>query len=671
LAEFCKLVVDNMNRVNTWIEWDCDIDGNVTHYSGKLVAMQPVGEKVRYQWGRGSDYGVGILFTEGLPEVGSHGKDPELLSDVDWCVVTAVRQWKMDFPKKRVNPPVYPQPVNHMPDDEYSTVWDVEHPELEPYDESAIATSMAYDVSDVEWVTYSYVDGSTVEGDMPLPTGEPSDPNDVFVTRQGVTFYLRVTRHYDDPRTGEHWESVTHDERVSINRGVTYHPVIEHDWQIDPVTPESGGVTDEYQDTESLLLSYDCHSCLAVLQDLCVQWDGWEWLVEDEVYHTFVDGETLVCGTITMRRTSSPRVRRQHTMGFGRSGGLSSLRCNYADDTNVPSRVYFYGGTQNIPQYYRNTRICLPDKSKKDSYIDFSEMGIFPLGVGNRLCETVVLFDGIFPAAVPFSIEPSWGIAMVTDSGGRHYLQLTIPQGRFFDIAAKWQDNADDYAEWLLWKGYEDSVEHRQDYASYYVEKGVSKYMVADETPMFTFQTGALGGYSLSVHSSKVASGNVVVLLNVVKEPNAEDDGYHVPNATVCCSVGDKFIVDGINMPVSYTYYKDGGSADWSAENALWKASLDYMYKVADRIDYEIETARDYVARRNESFRTFDTVTFGNVLFDGVPTVKRRVMAVELDLVDAYSYKLTVTNRGVGNRFAWLSRFLSQNMVSQSQATNR
>lgn len=69
------------------------------------------------------------------------------------------------------------------------------------------------------------------------------------------------------------------------------------------------------------------------------------------------------------------------------------------------------------------------------------------------------------------------------------------------------------------------------------------------------------------------------------------------------------------------------------------------MNEVAEKVDYEISIAMDFVKRNNVRFSVFDGIQFTDVLTKYAPTLKKRIVSVELDLIDGYTYKLKITNR--------------------------
>lgn len=693
LAEFGRLIVRNMNDNNMFIEWDLDDPhGEPRHLKAKFygTARDPHDTTTLYMWGTGFNHdleGIGerFIYTNGIPVIDDehevYAVDPEDLSNMLDCVITAVHQWTLDFPKKQSTPAEYPPAPTPVPPTVYVLLWDTENPVVGDVD--ALAASLEYDnswfESHIDHVDYAeVVETSEIEIPTTLDPLTPTLIGDVLTISVPVRFNVHTYKADEDMHYGQTRVYVDKYEWVTMNVSVTFHAVqeVQGDWQVDPITPPSGELTSDDYPTEDILLSYEDRSCLAVLQDLMENWQDWEFVVEVVANDIgFANGAMRVCGVIKMRKKNEIDASHAlHNLSFGRGGGIHSIVRKYADESNIPSRVYFYGGSSNLPQYYRNTRLCLPHREREDSYIDFAQFvqTDFTLGIANTPCEEVKIMDEIYPASNPFVLDETCSIAMEEPtqiSTDKHsYLHLMIPLAKLFKIDDVWEpyifpdytivDFSDypDYEEWLSIQGYgkEDTEDRRKRYEKYYSgEVGgtmkVTKYLQNATPATFTFQTGDLAGYQLTMHKYEESEENGVmycnIWLNVVNEQNVEQNGYHVPNSTVICHQGDKFIIDGINMPPQYTYYQDGSEDDYSAENALWKAAVDYMNEVAEKVDYEISVARDFVKRNNVKFNVFDCIQFNDMLSEYAPTLKKRIVSVELDLIDGYTYKLNITNR--------------------------
>ena len=225
--------------------------------------------------------------------------------------------------------------------------------------------------------------------------------------------------------------------------------------------------------TEEKNLTYDEHTCLAVMHDLVSQWEDWEFAVEVKTSDLCnIDLTTPIqCGgKIIMRRKATgvfiSGVNTNHlNMAFGKKGGLEKITRESSDGANLPSRIYFYGGTQNMPTTYRNTRLCLPSASKENSYIEtgFSD---------NELCEAVKIFDDIYPACRPFVVTGA-GMSWMDD---KHFT-VSMFGASFFDVFAQWanpnestQPAYGSYDEWKLLYGTGNATTDLQRYMLYYYQ---------------------------------------------------------------------------------------------------------------------------------------------------------------------------------------------------------
>ena len=229
----------------------------------------------------------------------------------------------------------------------------------------------------------------------------------------------------------------------------------------------------EYVDvpTEEKFLTYDNHTCLAVMHNLVTEWEDWEFAVDMRANDLCnIDGTvpTQCGGKIIVRRKSTgifiAGVNTNHlNMKYGESGGLERITVESEDGKNLPSRIYFYGGTRNLPTTYRNTRLCMTGKKKEESYID-TDFG------GNEHCEAVKVFDDIYPACEPFKVSGA-GMSFMEDN---HFTVSMFGQ-RFFDLFAKWANPNDSpeygsYTEWNKMYGTGDPTTDMQRYLLYYYQ---------------------------------------------------------------------------------------------------------------------------------------------------------------------------------------------------------
>lgn len=61
------------------------------------------------------------------------------------------------------------------------------------------------------------------------------------------------------------------------------------------------------------------------------------------------------------------------TLEFGKGNGLYMLSRDNVSSANIITRLKVYGSTSNITNKYRADRLCLPGKSKGQSYIEKPE----------------------------------------------------------------------------------------------------------------------------------------------------------------------------------------------------------------------------------------------------------------------------------------------------------
>ena len=130
--------------------------------------------------------------------------------------------------------------------------------------------------------------------------------------------------------------------------------------------------------TEYKTLTYTEKNCLEVLQDLCEQYS-----TEFEI--------TQANGVRTLN-IKTAGVNFPYTFRYGRTGGLYELTRQNINSKNVVTRLYVYGGSSNLGDKYRYTRLCLPGKAKNASYIE-DAAAIAAYG----LKENTKIFDDIRP----------------------------------------------------------------------------------------------------------------------------------------------------------------------------------------------------------------------------------------------------------------------------------
>lgn len=239
--------------------------------------------------------------------------------------------------------------------------------------------------------------------------------------------------------------------------------------------------------TEFKTLTYTEKNCLEVLQDLCEQYS-----TEFEI--TQANGVRSL--NIKMAGVNFP-----YTFRYGRTGGLYELTRQNINSKNVVTRLYVYGGSSNLGDKYRYTRLCLPGKAKNASYIE-DAAAIAAYG----LKENTKIFDDIKPERY----------GEVTAAGSAYYA--------FKDATMNFDLNEKDSA-------------------------GNTKWLVDGVNAKVKFTTGNLAGYEFDVHKYDHATKEIQVV------PFTDENGMKFPSKTSAAfqfGVGDKYFFTDINLPDAY-----------------------------------------------------------------------------------------------------------------------
>lgn len=239
--------------------------------------------------------------------------------------------------------------------------------------------------------------------------------------------------------------------------------------------------------TEYKTLTYTEKNCLEVLQDLCEQYS-----TEFEI--------TQANGVRTLN-IKTAGVNFPYTFRYGRTGGLYELTRQNINSKNVVTRLYVYGGSSNLGDKYRYTRLCLPGKAKNASYIE-DAAAIAAYG----LKENTKIFDDIKPERY----------GEVTAAGSAYYA--------FKDATMNFDLNEKDSA-------------------------GNTKWLIYGVNAKVKFTTGNLAGYEFDIHKYDHATKEIQVV------PFTDENGMKFPSETSAAfqfSVGDKYFFTDINLPDAY-----------------------------------------------------------------------------------------------------------------------
>lgn len=325
--------------------------------------------------------------------------------------------------------------------------------------------------------------------------------------------------------------------------------------------------------TEFKTLTYTEKNCLEVLQDLCEQYS-----TEFEI--TQANGVRSL--NIKMAGVNFP-----YTFRYGRTGGLYELTRQNINSKNVVTRLYVYGGSSNLGDKYRYTRLCLPGKAKNASYIE-DAAAIAAYG----LKENTKIFDDIKPERY----------GEVTAAGSAYYA--------FKDATMNFDLNEKDSA-------------------------GNTKWLIDGVNAKVKFTTGNLAGYEFDVHKYDHATKEIQVV------PFTDENGMKFPSKTSAAfqfGVGDKYFFTDINLPDAYKteaenkLLSEGNKAitEYSQPQVQYGLSIDenFIRQFAGELTVvNLFAVGDYIPVEDEDIGVNKSV---------------RITAFTRDLLREYKYNITL-----------------------------
>ena len=325
--------------------------------------------------------------------------------------------------------------------------------------------------------------------------------------------------------------------------------------------------------TEYKMLTYTEKNCLEVLQDLCEQYS-----TEFEI--------TQANGVRTLN-IKTAGVNFPYTFRYGRTGGLYELTRQNINSKNVVTRLYVYGGSSNLGDKYRYTRLCLPGKAKNASYIE-DAAAIAAYG----LKENTKIFDDIRPERY----------GEVTAAGSAYYA--------FKDATMNFDLNEKDSA-------------------------GNTKWLIDGATAKVKFTTGNLAGYEFDIHKYDHATKEIQVV------PFTDENGMKFPSETSAAfqfGVGDKYFFTDINLPDTYKT---------DAENKLLaegnKAITEYSQP---QVQYGLSIDENFIRQFAGELTVVNLFAVGDYIpveDEDIGVNKSvRITAFTRDLLREYKYNITL-----------------------------
>ena len=342
-------------------------------------------------------------------------------------------------------------------------------------------------------------------------------------------------------------------------------------------------------ETDYKTLTFDGDNCLAVLQNLCSQFTEGSTTVEFEIVKT---NNVYV---INLKKVGSILP---YTFKFGRGGGMYELTRQNVTSTDIVTKLYVYGSTENISLKYRADRLCLPGKTKHQSFIQD---------------DTLVAKYGIIEGRKVFDkIKPHYDgeVTSVVSGNVLQFIDTNFP----FDLMATQGDE--------------------------------TVYLIPGENAKIHFNTGNLAGYEFEVVNYDHSTHKFTIKNfqddrgDVFPNESSEAFQFHGRNGSV---PGDKYKILGIIYPDSITN---------AAESELEDESEAYYPQVSQpKVQYALNLEKNFLKKlvggdvSNAIVNAFVPGDYLHIVDDDIDVDKSvRIKGFTRDIIDEYKYTLTISD---------------------------
>lgn len=366
-------------------------------------------------------------------------------------------------------------------------------------------------------------------------------------------------------------DSLTGDLRRFMNVLISNaNRVFPGKWKLG-VCPETAG--------DKTLTFGESDNCLSVLQNLC---DTSNFGVEFEI--------TQGNGVYTINLYEKVGQTSPYLFEYGRGKGLYELHRENVSSANIVTRLKVYGSTENITSKYRADRLCLPGKTKGQSYIEKPEM---------------VAKYGIFEGRKNFdNIKPSFtgSVKKVVDVFS--FVDTDFP----FDLNEKESDGV------------------------------TTKYLIDDVAAKIHFNTGNLAGYDFEVKSYDHATKTFVL------RKFTDDRGNVFPSET---SAAFQF-ANGNEYKITDIAYSP--EIEQAAEAELAEAGNKYYdQNCQPKVQYGVSVTKAYLEQFvDESAGVMDFFAPGDYIHvkdEDIEVDKAiRIKSFVRNILDPYDYTLTISD---------------------------
>lgn len=321
----------------------------------------------------------------------------------------------------------------------------------------------------------------------------------------------------------------------------------------------------------------ESENCLSVIQNLCKEFD--------------TEFEVLYSGKYTINFKKIGKTF-PYKFEFGKNNGLYQLTRENVSTSNIVTRLKVYGSTENITAKYRAQRLCLPNRSKRDSYIE-DAAAVRKYGIW----EARKYFDDIKPSRTG-KVEKIFSDSV-----------LKFVDSTMFDLNEK-------------------------------DESGNTKYLLAETSAKVHFNTGNLAGYEFEVHSYDHATHTFTL------KKQTDERGNVFPSESTPAfrfSEKDEYKLIDIALPQSYID---------EAESELAKQGQTYYNQNSQpKVQYGLSVTDSFLASMLSNETNGNVIWVGDYIpvKDSDVDVDKsvRVKSFKRDLMKDYSYTLTISDMSI------------------------
>lgn len=319
-------------------------------------------------------------------------------------------------------------------------------------------------------------------------------------------------------------------------------------------------------------------NCLSVLQNLCGQSNF-------NVEFDIVQAD----GIYTINLYERVGQTLPYKFEYGKGRGLYDLHRENVSSANIVTRLKVYGSTENITSKYRADRLCLPGRTKGQSYIEKAEM---------------VAKYGIFEGRKNFdNVKPTFTGSIESKVDEFSFIDTKFP----FDLNAK---NAD----------------------------GETLYLINGVSAKIHFNTGNLAGYDFEVK----AYDHTFKKFTLIK--TTDDRGDVFPSETSAAfqfGLGDEYKV----LDIAYS-----PEIEAQAEADLEEvANKYYDQNCQPKVQYGLSIAKSYLAnlasKTDAILNFFAPGDYLHVVDKDIDVDKAiRIKSFVRNILDPYEYTLTISD---------------------------